>query len=43
MTCLQVGDAAPGFELPDHNGEMQELSKLLKEQRVLLVFNIGFA
>ena len=43
MNCLQVGDAAPEFELHDHKGEVHEFSEILKKKNALLVFNIGFA
>ncbi len=43
MTCLQVGDTAPDFELPDQTGEFYRLSEILKSKHALLVFNLGFA
>jgi len=43
MPHLQVGDIAPGFELPDHTGKLYQLSEILKRKHALLVFNIGFA
>ena len=43
MEQLRVGDTAPDFKLPDHNGTLHQLSELLKTKNALLVFNIGFA
>ncbi len=42
MDRLSVGDAAPGFELPDHEGHVVKLSEVLCSGKVLLVFNLGF-
>lgn len=42
MKRLSVGDAAPDFALPDHEGKFHRLSELYSGQHVLLVFNIGF-
>jgi peroxiredoxin len=43
MKSLTVGDIAPDFELPDHEGNLVRLSDICKTQNALLVFNIGFA
>lgn len=43
MNSLSVGDLAPDFELPNHEGELIRLSDICKTQNALLVFNIGFA
>jgi peroxiredoxin len=40
---LKIGDRAPDFSLPNHQGEMVQLSKMLQDKPLLLVFNIGFA
>ena len=40
---LSIGDQAPDFSLPDHEGQWYQLSDLSRTQNVLLVFNIGFA
>lgn len=42
MNRLSVGDPAPEFALPDHTGKLFRLSDLLRQQHVLLVFNLGF-
>ncbi|MEI7846576.1 MAG: hypothetical protein WCK35_12300 [Chloroflexota bacterium] len=42
MNRLTVGDFAPEFALPDHNGVLFKLSDVNRTQNVLLVFNIGF-
>lgn len=42
MKHLAVGDTAPDFMLPDHEGTLFTLSELYSEQNVLLVFNLGF-
>ncbi len=42
MTRLQIGDLAPDFSLPDHNGRVFHLAEQLKAGNVLLVFNLGF-
>jgi peroxiredoxin len=39
---LTLGDQAPDFSLPDHEGRSITLSNLYQDQHVLLVFNIGF-
>ena len=39
---LQVGNKFPDFELPDHNGEMQKLSALLKGMPGILIFSRGY-
>lgn len=43
MKYLSMGDNAPDFSLPDHQGIIHTLSELYKTINVLLVFNIGFA
>ncbi len=43
MNRLSVGDVAPDFVLPDHEGTLTRLSDVLGDQHALLVFNIGFA
>ncbi len=43
MSNLELGDLAPDFSLPDHQGAMIKLSEIFLSQNVLLVFNIGFA
>jgi len=40
---LSIGDKAPDFSLPDHQGQLHRLSELYRTRNVLLVFNIGFA
>jgi peroxiredoxin len=40
---LNIGDSAPDFSLPNHQGEIIQLSKMLQHHPILLVFNIGFA
>jgi len=40
---LSIGDHAPDFSLPDHEGQFYKVSDLSRTQNVLLVFNIGFA
>jgi hypothetical protein len=40
---LSIGDKAPDFSLPDHQGQLHRLSDLYRTRNVLLVFNIGFA
>jgi len=40
---LSIGDFAPDFSLPNHEGKIVQLSKVLLEHNALLVFNIGFA
>ncbi len=40
---LSVGNAAPDFTLPDHNGTPFTLSAVTQTRNALLVFNIGFA
>lgn len=43
MTRFKIGDPAPDFSLPDHEGVLHSLSDLLRTRHALLVFNIGFA
>lgn len=43
MGKLKVGDSAPDFALPNHQGTMIRLSDIIQRQNVLLVFNLGFA
>ena len=43
MEKLSLGDLAPDFSLPDHEGNLIKLSDLYQHHHVLLVFNIGFA
>jgi len=43
MEKLTVGDFAPDFSLPDHEGTLHPLSKHYRQHNLLLVFNIGFA
>jgi len=43
MKQLSVGDIAPDFSLPDHEGKIVQLSDVYRNHNVLLVFNIGFA
>jgi peroxiredoxin len=40
---LSIGDIAPDFSLPDHQGQIGQLSTITQDHNVLLVFNIGFA
>jgi peroxiredoxin len=40
---LTIGDSAPDFSLPDHQGNTIQLSKTLQDHPLLLVFNIGLA
>lgn len=42
MNRLSVGDMAPDFTLPDHEGELFTLSNVNRTKVVLLVFNLGF-
>ena len=42
MQRLKVGDISPEFSLPDHHGVVYQLSEMVREQNVLLVFNFGF-
>lgn len=41
-TDLKVGHKFPDFELPDHTGEMQTLSKLLRGFPGVLIFSRGY-
>jgi peroxiredoxin len=43
MNRLSLGDIAPDFALPNHEGKIFKLSDINRSQNVLLVFNIGFA
>ncbi|MBW6467089.1 MAG: peroxiredoxin family protein [Brevefilum sp.] len=43
MEKLKIGDSAPDFSLPNHQGEIVQLKKMLQDHPLLLVFNIGFA
>ncbi len=38
---LQVGNKFPNFELPDHTGEMQKLSRILRGFPGVLIFSRG--
>jgi len=42
MNHLSVGETAPDFTLPNHEGEFFKLSEIYQTQNVLLVFNLGF-
>jgi len=42
MNHLSVGDLAPDFTLPDHQGTPFTLSEICRSHNVLLVFNLGF-
>lgn len=42
MNHLSVGDIAPDFTLPDHQGTPFTLSEICRSHNVLLVFNLGF-
>lgn len=39
---LSVGDFAPDFALPNHEGNLVSLSEVLKQRNALLLFNLGF-
>jgi peroxiredoxin len=39
---LKSGDTAPDFSLPNYKGEFFHLAELYRNQKVLLVFNLGF-
>jgi len=43
MKKLSVGDTAPDFALPNHQGTLIRLSDLIQQKNVMLVFNLGFA
>lgn len=38
--ALQIGEEAPDFVLPDHNGRLVRLGEILGKQNVVLVFYI---
>ena len=40
MTTLKVGDEAPDFELPDHNGNKVKLSDFRGKKNVVLAFYV---
>jgi peroxiredoxin len=40
MVSLKVGDPAPGFELPDHNGNRIRLSEFRGKKNVILAFYV---
>lgn len=42
MSRLSVGDVAPDFELPNHEGIPVRLSDVLEKRNALLLFNLGF-
>jgi peroxiredoxin len=42
MHQLLVGDFAPDFTIPDHEGTLFTLSDVYRTQDVLIVFNLGF-
>ncbi len=42
MSRLSVGDAAPDFALPNHEGLLVSLSEVLRKHNALLLFNLGF-
>jgi peroxiredoxin len=42
MSRLSLGDTAPNFALPNHEGAVFKLSDVYRTQNVLLVFNLGF-
>lgn len=42
MSRVSVGDFAPDFALPNHEGTLISLSDMLKKHNVLLLFNLGF-
>ena len=39
-TALKVGDKAPGFTLPDQNGNKVSLSQFLGKKNVVLAFYV---
>ncbi len=43
LNHLSIGDPAPDFTLPNHEGTLFKLSDLFASRSVLLVFNLGFA
>lgn len=40
MASMNVGDQAPSFELPDHNGNRVKLSDFLGKKNVVLAFYV---
>lgn len=42
MSRLSVGDVAPDFALPNHEGILVGLSDVLRQHNALLLFNLGF-
>jgi len=42
MAKIELNTPAPDFELPDYLGNFVQLSKLIGNSSVLLVFNRGF-
>ena len=39
---LEVGNQFPDFELPDQDGKMQQLSKLIRGFPTVLIFSRGY-
>ena len=39
---LQVGNRFPDFELPDQDGEMRQLSNLIRGFPTVLIFSRGY-
>jgi peroxiredoxin len=42
MSRLSVGDLAPDFALPNHEGTLVSLREVLTRHNALLLFNLGF-